>query len=150
MSGKWIGGKGSMTRPTDPDKWERGWEAAFGKDTRMTTGLQDGGTFTEFEDLCDETWRGTPEGIEPLMYLALAINGEAGELAEEVKKMHRDEGGVLSEDRRHALLLEAGDVLYYLSRLANTLGLTLENVADMNVTKLHHRHLHGKDSHASD
>lgn len=65
------------------------------------------------------------------LYLALGLNGEAGEVAEEIKKWHRD--GNFSKER---LALELGDVLYYLTRLANLHGFTLKDIMDMNEAKL--------------
>lgn len=62
--------------------------------------------------------------------------GEAGEVAEKLKKLLRDDGGVLTEERRHALALELGDVLWYVSRIAAHAGLPLSSVADLNLAKL--------------
>ncbi len=65
------------------------------------------------------------------MYCALGLGGEAGEVLEKVKKWHRD--GKLDHEQ---VAFELGDVLYYLTRLANTLGYTLEQIMLMNVGKL--------------
>jgi NTP pyrophosphatase (non-canonical NTP hydrolase) len=78
-----------------------------------------------------------PQIVEA-MYCALGLTGEAGEAAEKVKKWHRD--GVINYQD---LAKELGDVLYYLTRLANTVGLTLEEVMDLNVTKLKDRQQRG-------
>lgn len=65
------------------------------------------------------------------MYLALGLVGEAGEVSEKIKKWHRDRS-----INPHAVILELGDVAYYLTRLANTFGFTLEDVLKLNRHKL--------------
>jgi len=71
-------------------------------------------------------------GVYPVMGLC----GEAGEVAEKVKKIFRDDGGVLTEERKEMLKKELGDVLWYLSQVALELGLSLEEVAEFNLEKL--------------
>ncbi len=100
-------------------------------------------TFDEFGDRCLQTWRGVPLDMCPHMYTVLAINGEAGELAEEVKKMHRDAIGVIDVSRRDRMALELGDILYYINMEADNLGFTLQQIADMNVEKLAARRIAG-------
>ena len=73
---------------------------------------------------------------ESLAYPALGLCGEAGEAAEIVKKTLRDEGGVLSAERRDRLAHELGDVLWYLAQLATEAGLDLAAIAAANLDKL--------------
>ena len=54
----------------------------------------------------------------------------------EIKKMVRDDGGVLSDERRAALSKELGDVLWYVAQLATEAGLELEEIAQANLDKL--------------
>ena len=68
-----------------------------------------------------------------VVYPALGLCGEAGEVAEKVKKNIRD-GKSLD-----GVGLELGDVLWYISALADDLGVTLEEVAKTNIEKLQSR-----------
>ena len=77
-----------------------------------------------------------PDAGSNLLYPTLGLCGEAGEVAEKIKKMVRDEGGVLSEERRQALSKEMGDVLWYLAQLATEARLDLDAIAEANLAKL--------------
>jgi NTP pyrophosphatase (non-canonical NTP hydrolase) len=77
-----------------------------------------------------------PDAGRNLTYPALGLCGEAGECAEKVKKAIRDDGGVLSEERRAALAAELGDVLWYLAQLATEAELDLGEIAEDNLAKL--------------
>jgi NTP pyrophosphatase (non-canonical NTP hydrolase) len=79
-----------------------------------------------------------------LQYVTLGLNGEAGEVAELIKKAMRNEGGEISPERIELLKKELGDVLWYLTRLADELGTDLAEVAQANVEKLYAR----KDNNA--
>ena len=73
---------------------------------------------------------------ERLNLAALGIGGEAGECIEPVKKylFHSTPLDI------HALALELGDLLWYLSLLADSIGYDLEEVANMNIEKLLERY----------
>ncbi len=77
-----------------------------------------------------------PDAGSNLLYPTLGLCGEAGEVAEKVKKMVRDDGGVLSDDRRAALAKELGDVLWYVAQLATEARLDLDAIAGANLDKL--------------
>src|ERR687894_79138 len=91
--------------------------------------------FSEYQSLSRRTAT-YPRAGEDLTYPALGLCGEAGEVAEKVKKTIRDDGGVLSEERRGALARELGDVLWYTAQLATEAGLELERIAQDNLEKL--------------
>ncbi len=78
--------------------------------------------------------------LAALSYLALGLNGEAGEVADEVKKAIRNDGEI-SETRRAKILEEIGDVLWCITRIAIEFDTPLENIARANIEKLEHRRL---------
>lgn len=82
-----------------------------------------------------------------VIYPALGLGDEAGEVLGKVKKWLRgDDGnieGEISEERRQALKLELGDVLWYLSILARDLGFEFSDVAEANIKKLKSRNEKG-------
>ena len=71
-------------------------------------------------------------------YLTLGLNGEAGEVAEQVKKAIRNDGQITNE-RRVKILDEIGDVLWYLARIASEFETSLGEIAVQNVAKLERR-----------
>ena len=77
-----------------------------------------------------------PDAGSNLTYPALGLCGEAGEVAEKVKKAIRDDGGELTEARRAALSGELGDVLWYVAQVATEAGLELDEIAGANLDKL--------------
>jgi NTP pyrophosphatase (non-canonical NTP hydrolase) len=74
-------------------------------------------------------------GSNPI-YPTLGLCGEAGEVADKVKKVIRDRGGSFSPEVIEALKLELGDVLWYVAQLSTELGLDLAEVASANLEKL--------------
>lgn len=84
-----------------------------------------------------------PDAGDNLLYPTLGLCGEAGEVAEKVKKMVRDDAGVLSDDRRAAIAKELGDVLWYAAQIATEAGLELEDIAAANLAKLRSRQERG-------
>lgn len=74
--------------------------------------------------------------LEGLIYTALGAAGEAGEVANKVKKIIRDNDGSCTGETKDAIASEVGDVLWYLAMLASEVGYTLEEIARMNIQKL--------------
>jgi NTP pyrophosphatase (non-canonical NTP hydrolase) len=81
-----------------------------------------------------------PRRLSNLEYPTLGLAGEAGEVANIVKKIQRDFGGEITDETRAKLKDELGDVLWYISACADELGLTLTEIAEFNVQKLAKRH----------
>jgi NTP pyrophosphatase (non-canonical NTP hydrolase) len=81
-----------------------------------------------------------PRRLDNLEYPTLGLAGEAGEVANIVKKIQRDHGGIINDEIRAKLKDELGDVLWYISACADELGLTLDEIASFNVDKLAKRH----------
>jgi NTP pyrophosphatase (non-canonical NTP hydrolase) len=98
-----------------------------------------------FQELSAETAVYPDKGnIHGLMYVALGLSGEAGEVANKVKKIKRDNGGVLTDHHITELSGELGDVLWYLAQIATELGLDLCDVATDNRIKLLSRQERGR------
>lgn len=70
------------------------------------------------------------------VYPTLGLAGETGEIAEKIKKIIRDKGGVVSEESQQEIKKELGDVLWYVSQIATELKIDLEDVAQTNLEKL--------------
>jgi NTP pyrophosphatase (non-canonical NTP hydrolase) len=75
------------------------------------------------------------------VYPFLGLTGEAGEVAEKAKKAIRDNKGELN---KQDMAKELGDVLWYISEICNTLGLRLDAVASLNISKLSDREKRNK------
>ncbi len=78
------------------------------------------------------------------VYPTLGLTGETGEIAEKIKKVLRDKGGVIDEEAKLLIAKELGDVLWYLSQLATELSLSLDEVATANLEKLTSRQERGR------
>ena len=88
-----------------------------------------------------------PNRRSNITYPVLGLNGEAGEIAEKVKKIMRDKNGIVDDEIRAAIKKELGDVLWYVAALCDELGLDMADVAVTNIKKLKDRQvrdvLHG-------
>ncbi|MCD6149746.1 nucleoside triphosphate pyrophosphohydrolase family protein [bacterium] len=78
------------------------------------------------------------------VYPTLGLAGEAGEVAEKIKKAIRDNGGKISDETKDAVRKELGDVLWYVSQVAAELDLLLDDIAKSNIEKLSSRMRRGK------
>lgn len=73
-----------------------------------------------------------------MTYAALGLAGETGEAVDIIKKAIRD-GRFLKKNEINDLLLELGDILWYVSRLLSIHGLTLSDAFEANKEKLDSR-----------
>jgi NTP pyrophosphatase (non-canonical NTP hydrolase) len=80
-------------------------------------------------------------------YAMIGLCEEVGEIAGQLKRIERDDGDIITPERREKIKLECGDALWYLASLAAELGLTLNEIAEANLAKLADRRarktLHG-------
>ncbi len=83
--------------------------------------------------------------VDRITTLALGVAGEAGEVADIIKK-HVGHGHPLDREK---LVKELGDVLWYVARMAATIGYSLEEVANINIDKLNARYPNGFSTEAS-
>ncbi len=79
------------------------------------------------------------EGKDRLVENTLGLVGEAGEVAEKIKKLIRDSNRFSNED----IAKELGDVVFYATALANYFESSLEEVIELNVDKLDDRQRRG-------
>jgi NTP pyrophosphatase (non-canonical NTP hydrolase) len=91
-----------------------------------------------------------PTTRKSMHYGVLGLVGEAGEVAEKFKKIIRDDNDVISEEQTQAIGKELGDVLWYVADVCTKLGLSMEDVATMNIEKLQDRARRGVRSGSGD
>ncbi|MBY0538239.1 nucleoside triphosphate pyrophosphohydrolase family protein [Patescibacteria group bacterium] len=88
-----------------------------------------------------------PEIGNNFVFPTLGLVGEAGEVAEKIKKLIRDKNTATSEtvtsEDRAEIQKELGDVLWYLAQLASEFKLSLTDVAQTNLNKIASRHDRG-------
>ena len=84
------------------------------------------------------------------IYPTLGLVGEAGEVAEKIKKVIRDKKGIFDDDSKNGIKKELGDVLWYLSNLCTEFNFSLEEVALQNLEKLKLRESKGLISGSGD
>ncbi len=76
--------------------------------------------------------------IDGLVYTALGL-GEAGEVQNKVKKVLRDDNGILTENKKIEIAKELGGNLWYIAMCAKEIGYTLEEIASLNLSELRSR-----------
>jgi len=97
-------------------------------------------TFNEYQALAAVT--DTREN-DNIVYPALGLAGEAGEVAEKVKKLWRNkditEGSRVGVFDALEIKKELGDCLWYIAAIARKLNINLDDVAEANIEKTHDR-----------
>jgi len=96
-------------------------------------------TFEEYEQKALTTVISTNDKFKDMLHWVLGLNGEAGEVAEKMKKIIRDKDSVISDEDKQEMAKEIGDVLWYLAVFANDLGVPLDEIAKTNLSKLKSR-----------
>src|SRR6267142_35778 len=74
-----------------------------------------------------------------LAYTIIGLASEVGEIAGKYKKCIRDDGSILTEERKEQLIDELGDVFWYAARIAAELHISIEEVLQRNHDKLEDR-----------
>ncbi|MHA2263576.1 MAG: nucleoside triphosphate pyrophosphohydrolase family protein [Candidatus Thorarchaeota archaeon] len=101
--------------------------------------------FYEYQELAERTVNKALKGKDRLSMTALGLTGESGEVADMIKKSLYH-GHPLDRER---LTKEIGDVLWYISVMAETLGIPLEKIAEQNIAKLAARYPEGFSEYLS-
>ena len=81
--------------------------------------------------------------IERLLTAGVGINAEGGEFLEIIKKMVF-QGKPWNDDNREHLIIELGDVMWYVAQACNALGVSFDDVISTNVNKLLKRYPGGE------
>ena len=99
---------------------------------------------TNFVDFADRIGELDREGanIERLLTAGVGINAEGGEFLEIIKKMVF-QGKPWNEDNREHLIIELGDLLWYVAQATMALGISFDEVIATNVKKLEKRYPEG-------
>lgn len=90
--------------------------------------------FREYEKVAMSTKVGWCKN--EILYPLIGFCGETGEVADKIKKVLRDKNGDFSEDDRIEILKEIGDTLWYMAALCQDLGYSLEDAANINLSKI--------------
>lgn len=142
----------TMKKSTPPTRWEwqdviEGalWNAQSEWKPLKTFVAPPKDKIVEYQDFVSET------AIFPqdmgVVYTTLALNGEAGELAEKIKKIIRDKKQFttddivmsLTSDEHEGLVKEAGDVIWYITAFLEEIGSSLDEAITVNMEKLKSR-----------
>jgi NTP pyrophosphatase (non-canonical NTP hydrolase) len=99
---------------------------------------------TNFVDFADRIGELDREGanIERLLTSGVGINAEGGEFLEIIKKMVF-QGKPWNEDNREHLIIELGDIMWYVAQACMALEVSFDDVIATNVKKLEKRYPEG-------
>lgn len=100
-------------------------------------------TFNDYQDQAHETSLNTRIGNDTILYPALGLANEAGEVLGKLKKIYRDSNGEYKGADRIMIAKELGDVLWYVAELTTKLNFDLNEVAQGNLIKLAQRKAQG-------
>lgn len=94
--------------------------------------------FSEYQKKSRETAI-YPNAGKDWIYPTLGLAGEAGEIANKMKKVIRDKNGKIDEEAQEDMRGELGDILWYVAQLATELNLSFDEIAEKNIEKLQSR-----------
>jgi len=98
--------------------------------------------FSEYEHMAQKSALYPKDEVDGVIYTAIGLSNESGEVLGKLKKIIRDFDGSFSEgvhQNKDVLIDELGDVLWYLCMLSNEIGTSLEEIAERNNKKLSSR-----------
>lgn len=99
--------------------------------------------FDDYQKRCKKT-AVYPAIGKNFTYPTIGLMGEAGEIANKVKKAIRDDKGKITVERRQEIKEEIGDTMWYIAQLSTELGIKLSDVVKSNLEKLSSRKKRGK------
>lgn len=113
------------------------------QDTSIRQGFEDVNLLAAYQLWCANGWRSNKEVLTEFphkdddLIMTAGLGGETGEVLEEIKKYHRD--CLDLDEMRERLMLELGDMLYYMNIIATRYGIPMDQVVKANVEKLEKR-----------
>lgn len=84
------------------------------------------------------------------LYPVMLLTEEAGEVEGKFAKALRDDGGIITEERKKEIKKELGDVLWAVSQICNELSFAIEDIMEKNIEKLKDRRARGVISGSGD
>lgn len=86
----------------------------------------------DYNRFVKDRWRIDPAATVPaeIVVMALGMTGEAGEVADAIKKLVRGDG------TKEKLIEELGDLMFYVTRIAAKYGISFDRIRESNVNKL--------------
>lgn len=106
--------------------------------------------FNDYQKQALTTAINHPDELMDKTIWVLGIVGEAGEVVEKWKKLVAYRDGVITSEDTEELKKELGDVLWYIALFADSLGISLEDIAQLNLDKLASRKARGVQKGAGD
>ncbi|MDO8340590.1 MAG: nucleoside triphosphate pyrophosphohydrolase family protein [Candidatus Woesebacteria bacterium] len=106
--------------------------------------------FDKYQKWCKKT-AVYPNIGKNFIYPTIGLMGEAGEVANKIKKIIRDDNSIITKEKRKELVYELGDMMWYIAQLSTELNLKLSDVTEKNLEKLSSRQkrntVHGSGDH---
>jgi NTP pyrophosphatase (non-canonical NTP hydrolase) len=103
--------------------------------------------FDEYQKqaITTDAYGGKPQPLNSIAFFnkLLGLCGEAGEVADKFKKIYRNQDAQMTEADKKEIVKEMGDVLWYLSAIAQYMEVPLNEVAQTNLDKLFDRKKRG-------
>jgi NTP pyrophosphatase (non-canonical NTP hydrolase) len=96
-------------------------------------------TLDEYQKRALQTAVFNDDEFKDTAHWVFGITGEAGEIAEKMKKIIRDKDGIINKADKQELVKEVGDVLWYLAVFAKQLNVSFEEIGRVNLDKLQSR-----------